>query len=60
VVEGAPGEAAPAVDPAAARGRARELLEEGLRTKEAARRLAAETGLSTREAYGLLLDLSSE
>jgi 16S rRNA (cytidine1402-2'-O)-methyltransferase len=60
VVEGAPEDGEPAVDPAEARERARELLASGLRTKEAAKRLAAETGLSTREAYGLLLDLSSD
>jgi 16S rRNA (cytidine1402-2'-O)-methyltransferase len=57
VVEGRAEEAAPTVDPAEARARGRALIEAGLRTKEAARRLSAETGLSTREAYELLLEL---
>lgn len=56
VVEGAPRAEATPVDVGAARARARALLDEGLRTKEAAKRLAAETGLSSREAYALVLE----
>lgn len=60
VVEGAPPDLPTEVDPEAARERARGLLTSGLRTKDAARQLSAETGLSMREAYGLLVELASD
>jgi len=62
VVEGAPegGASKPALSASEARARARELRAQGLRTKEIARRLAAELSTTTREAYDLVLRAGDE
>ena len=56
VIEGA-ASAPVEVDLDAARERAAELVAEGARTKDAAARLAAETGLSKSQAYALLVEV---
>jgi 16S rRNA (cytidine1402-2'-O)-methyltransferase len=50
-------EPVPALDPVAARARARRLLADGLTRRDAAERLAGEFGLSRNRAYALVTDL---
>ena len=57
VIEGRPDDAAPEpVDREAAIEQARALLDEGLRTKAAARRLAEALGLTAGDAYAIVLE----
>lgn len=57
VVRGTEGQAGTAPDPAVARDLASRLLSSGISRREAARQVAAETGLSRNDAYRLVMEL---